>query len=108
MAKKTPKSTAAAAIENVVSSTAPALKKISNSAVTAKRHVKAKASVAIAVAEAVVDTFIQKSLAPHSPAKAPASEHEIAQLAYSYWLERGCQGGSPAEDWLRAEQSLNA
>jgi hypothetical protein len=30
----------------------------------------------------------------------------IAQLAYSYWLERGCQGGSEREDWLRAEQEL--
>ena len=29
---------------------------------------------------------------------------EIARLAYSYWLERGCQGGSPEEDWYRAER----
>ena len=34
-----------------------------------------------------------------------ASEHErIAQLAYSYWQERGCPQGSPEEDWFRAEQ----
>ena len=31
---------------------------------------------------------------------------EIAQLAYSYWEARGYQGGSPEEDWLRAEQQL--
>lgn len=30
----------------------------------------------------------------------------IACLAYSYWEARGCQGGSPEEDWLRAEQHL--
>ncbi len=29
---------------------------------------------------------------------------EIALLAYSYWEERGCQGGSAEDDWLRAEQ----
>lgn len=30
----------------------------------------------------------------------------IAQLAYSYWEARGRQGGSPEQDWLRAEQEL--
>jgi hypothetical protein len=29
-------------------------------------------------------------------------------LAYSYWLERGCQGGNHEEDWLRAEAELQA
>jgi hypothetical protein len=33
---------------------------------------------------------------------------EVARLAYSYWEARGCQGGSPEEDWLRAEQELTA
>ena len=32
----------------------------------------------------------------------------IAELAYSYWEARGRQGGSPEEDWLRAEQQLIA
>jgi hypothetical protein len=36
---------------------------------------------------------------------APGAD-EIARLAYSYWEARGCQGGSPEEDWLRAEQEL--
>jgi hypothetical protein len=36
---------------------------------------------------------------------APAAE-QIAHLAYSYWEARGYQGGSPEEDWLRAEQEL--
>jgi hypothetical protein len=31
---------------------------------------------------------------------------EIALVAYLYWEARGCQGGSPEEDWLRAEQEL--
>ncbi|MGB7759109.1 MAG: DUF2934 domain-containing protein [Bryobacteraceae bacterium] len=38
---------------------------------------------------------------------APA-ESEIAALAYTYWAGRGYQGGSPEEDWLRAEQELRA
>jgi hypothetical protein len=33
-------------------------------------------------------------------------QEAIAALAYSYWEARGCQGGSPEEDWLRAEQEL--
>jgi hypothetical protein len=75
-----------------------------------------------------------KSVAPKRAARpaavevsnAPASEPEIlpvaaaqvvtpaesfqdgvAHLAYSYWLARGCQGGSPEADWLRAEQELS-
>jgi hypothetical protein len=31
---------------------------------------------------------------------------QVAHLAYSYWEARGYQGGSPDEDWLRAEQEL--
>jgi hypothetical protein len=34
--------------------------------------------------------------------------NEIAALAYTYWVDRGCQGGSQEEDWLRAEQELGA
>ena len=33
---------------------------------------------------------------------------EIARLAYSYWEARGCQGGSPEDDWLRAERELQS
>jgi Protein of unknown function (DUF2934) len=31
---------------------------------------------------------------------------EIADLAYQYWESRGGQGGSPWEDWFRAEGEL--
>ena len=34
------------------------------------------------------------------------SREAVAALAYSYWVERGYQGGSPEQDWLRAEQEL--
>jgi hypothetical protein len=39
---------------------------------------------------------------------ASPSQEEVAKLAYLYWEARGCQGGSPEEDWLRAEQELLA
>ncbi len=37
-----------------------------------------------------------------------AAYDDIARLAYSYWEARGRQGGSPAEDWFRAEQELKS
>jgi hypothetical protein len=36
----------------------------------------------------------------------PISRGEIERLAHSYWEARGCKGGSPEEDWLRAEEEL--
>jgi hypothetical protein len=30
----------------------------------------------------------------------------VARLAYSYWEARGRTGGSPEEDWFRAEKDL--
>jgi hypothetical protein len=29
----------------------------------------------------------------------------IAKLAYGYWEARGCQGGDPLADWVRAEEA---
>ena len=46
------------------------------------------------------------TLSADSSATYPTFE-EIAQLAYSYWEARGYQGGSPEEDWLRAENELS-
>ncbi len=39
--------------------------------------------------------------------KSPNPSHEeIARLAYAYWEARGGQGGSPEQDWNRAEQEI--
>jgi hypothetical protein len=39
--------------------------------------------------------------------KSPNPSHEdIARLAYTYWKARDGQGGSPEEDWYRAEQEI--
>jgi len=42
---------------------------------------------------------------PDDDMSAPTQE-AIARLAYSYWEARGGKGGSPWEDWFRAEQEL--
>jgi Protein of unknown function (DUF2934) len=34
------------------------------------------------------------------------THEEIAERAYLLWEARGCQGGCPEEDWLRAEEEL--
>src|SRR5205085_2924254 len=36
-----------------------------------------------------------------------ASPDAIRALAYQLWLDRGCTGGSPEEDWRRAEEILS-
>ena len=40
------------------------------------------------------------------PTCPPCADEETACLAYSYWEARDRQGGSPDEDWLRAEVEL--
>jgi len=44
-------------------------------------------------------------VAAASPDSIIATE-DIATLAFSYWESRGYQGGSPEEDWHRAESEL--
>ena len=52
---------------------------------------------------------------PSSEISSPASAHSaepvidreaVSLLAYSYWEARGFTGGSPEEDWLRAEREV--
>jgi len=38
---------------------------------------------------------------------AVSRREKVALLAYTYWMQRGCQGGSPEEDWFRAERELS-
>jgi len=38
--------------------------------------------------------------------EAVSLREQIALLAYSYWEARGRQGGSPQEDWIRAEREI--
>jgi len=56
---------------------------------------------------------LERRPTPHSSVAAAQTDNaiereDIARLAYSYWVGRGCQGGSPEEDWLLAEQQLRS
>ena len=51
--------------------------------------------------EASVESFTAE------PATLSVTHDAIARLAYGYWEARGCQGGSPEQDWLRAERELS-
>ncbi len=57
-------------------------------------------------------TAPERETTPTPTVEAPTAyeptREEIALQAYLYWEERGCQGGSQEEDWLRAEQELKA
>jgi hypothetical protein len=57
------------------------------------------------VAETVAPVVEAVVLMESTPVYTPSYE-EVAKLAYSYWEARGCQGGCPGEDWVRAEQEL--
>lgn len=68
--------------------------------VPARRPRSTKPAIAVADANA-------NPSAPYAEIAAGApSPDEVAALAYSYWEQRGCQGGSPEEDWARAESEL--
>ncbi len=67
------------------------------------------APAAFGTAMATETAPIQESEpAPVTAAAATVSHENISFLAYTYWAERGYQGGSAEEDWMRAEQELLA
>jgi hypothetical protein len=47
-----------------------------------------------------------KAVAAGAGVDAAPDYQEIAGRAYAYWEARGGQGGSPEEDWLRAERDV--
>jgi len=81
---------------------AAARRKTSTPAPRAKHSLNRSAATPETVAIEQVDEMVAVD-----PPFAP-TESEIAALAYTYWAGRGCQGGSPEEDWLRAENELRA
>ena len=58
------------------------------------------------VAVSAVETPVA-AVKPVSAAKTVSTE-DIAKLAYSFWAERGYQGGNSDEDWVRAEKTLRS
>lgn len=79
----------------------------SEAAPAAKSHRRASIQ---ASEEALVPAVAQPISAAPVPAATPrtVTHQAVATLAYSYWLSRNCQGGSPEDDWLRAETALLA
>jgi hypothetical protein len=54
----------------------------------------------------VTEPQVRNESAGTASGSGPIGAEGTALLAYSYWEARGCQGGSPEDDWLRAEQQL--
>ena len=55
---------------------------------------------------AEVNQTSEEAIGSVSSGEMKAAPEQVARLAYSYWEARGFQGGSPEEDWYRAEKSL--
>jgi hypothetical protein len=84
----------------IPSASAPARRK--SAAIPHAKH-GAKRSPATTTSETETAVEVVTMDASYAP-----TEGEIAALAYTYWAGRGYQGGSPEEDWLRAEEELRA
>jgi hypothetical protein len=85
----------------VVVSTGAAAAPARRKSATTKRTSRPTVEVATTVTEAM-------PVEPVAQAVVSVSNEDVARLAYSFWEARGYQGGSPEEDWLRAEQQLSA
>jgi hypothetical protein len=91
--------------ELAVSSTASALPR-RKSVPAARARKKPQVVVPVeAVAEPVAASVSDVETVEVAGVAEPSYE-AVAALAYSYWETRGYQGGSPEEDWVRAEQEL--
>ena len=68
---------------------------------------KAMAEPATVLSESPVESPVElpSEIAPVAAPAVPSSE-EIAVRAYLYAESRGFQGGSPEQDWFRAEREL--
>jgi len=66
-----------------------------------KRRVQ-RAKHAGAQADGTVSTVSETSVQQ----EVVVDREAVARLAYSYWEARGFIGGSPEEDWLRAEREV--
>lgn len=73
------------------------------------RHKKATPIVAEAVDGSVAVKSVSGNVLTQTPpalVETQPDRTEVARVAYSYWERRGYQGGSPQDDWLRAEREL--
>jgi hypothetical protein len=83
----------------------PVTQPVASKKVASKRH--KKATPAVAEAEPLSEPSLSATVAaPTKAAKISLDPNEVARLAYSYWVSRNYQHGSPVEDWFRAENEL--
>ena len=68
---------------------------------TTKKPVPQEVDAAVSMAPAQALAHVLTQTITHD-----VTHEDVAQLAYSSWVARGCQGGSPQDDWFRAEQQL--
>jgi hypothetical protein len=79
----------------------------SAAAVPVRRKSTSSKRVARPPVEVSTTTVSEPEVLPVAAMAASESfQDAVARLAYLYWEARGCQGGSPEADWLRAEQEL--
>jgi hypothetical protein len=85
----------------------PKLKRRTTKKVTAEPRPAAKQHRA-AVRKPAAPEIVTATAPATSTSATPVTREQIAELAYSYWENRGYHGGSPEEDWLRAERELRS
>ena len=129
MAKKVAKSNSGSA-ETGPAEAMPKTK--SSSPAHVKKHVKAKVAAAAAAVEGFVQTLVESYETPDASSEVssnvqpeaepetvavaaapvlaqPEISHEaVAKLAFCYYMDRGGNGGSQADDWFRALETLRA
>lgn len=89
-------------------------KKSEGAEMTSGKHLHKSASPA-AIPDAIVLNEVTKAAPSTRIESKPLGNvpsrtvhaHQIAELAYSYWVQRGHNHGSAEEDWLRAERELS-
>jgi hypothetical protein len=77
---------------------------------TALHRAAKPATVAAEVTREVAPATVAEDVKAVASSTAPhrIAHHDVAKLAYSYWLARGRQGGSSYDDWIRAEHELRS
>lgn len=80
---------------------------VSSSAAPARRRTVRRTKTAVVVESSATQLAAAETVTPEPAAQVRPTHAEIARLAYSYWESRGYQGGSPEEDWTRAEAELS-
>jgi hypothetical protein len=73
-----------------------------------RKRKEIKAEDVVSTSSSQQSATVQESPQENSEilSSAVSIKEKVALLAYSYWQERGFQGGSSEEDWFRAEREI--